>query len=396
MLAEMIEQAPRRNPLLAFSPILALVGIAFLVTGMALPVLPLYVHQVLGYGAFGVGLIIGAQFGASLISRPLAGRFSDRRGAKLTMLIGLLCAYSTGVCYFLTFGLQSHNEVAFALLLAGRGLLGVAESFIMISAQSWGIALAGPRFYGRVIAWAGMAMYLALALGAPLGTLLYEKWGFRSLAFATLLLPAAGALIAFPMATTKASAKQSPPFAAMFRSVRGPGVGLALASVGYGTVIAFSALLFSQKGWPTWLPLTGFAVFFILARLLFGHMTDTIGGAKIALIFSLIECVGQFLLGLGMSLPTALVGCAMSGFGYSLVYPGFGVEAARRAPNQSAGYAMGLYTAFLDLTLGLAGPALGAIGQASGLVTIFILSAITVGSSSIVALRLRPSALTRR
>ena len=42
------------------APLLAVVFVGFLVTGLALPVLPLYVHQGLGFGTFFVGLVTGA------------------------------------------------------------------------------------------------------------------------------------------------------------------------------------------------------------------------------------------------------------------------------------------------------------------------------------------------
>jgi hypothetical protein len=57
----------------ALIPIMAVVLIAFLIIGLALPVLPLHVHQDLGFGAFIVGLVTGSQFGASLLSRMSAG-----------------------------------------------------------------------------------------------------------------------------------------------------------------------------------------------------------------------------------------------------------------------------------------------------------------------------------
>jgi hypothetical protein len=53
----------------ALLPIIAVVFIAFLVIGLALPVLPLHVHKDLGLGTFVVGLVAGAQFAASLLSR---------------------------------------------------------------------------------------------------------------------------------------------------------------------------------------------------------------------------------------------------------------------------------------------------------------------------------------
>jgi MFS family permease len=83
-----------------------------------------------------------------------------------------------------------------------------------------------------------------------------------------------------------------------------------------------------------------------------------------------------------------LFGAGVTGFGYSLVYPGFGVEAVRRAPPESRGLAMGAYTAFLDLALGLANPALGLVAGKVGLGAVFLVSALVVTCSAVVAARL--------
>jgi MFS family permease len=58
-------------------PIMGVVFVAFLVIGIAMPVLPLHVHDGLGQSTFVVGLVAGSQFLASLISRPVAGHYSD-------------------------------------------------------------------------------------------------------------------------------------------------------------------------------------------------------------------------------------------------------------------------------------------------------------------------------
>jgi MFS family permease len=79
-------------------------------------------------------------------------------------------------------------------------------------------------------------------------------------------------------------------------------------------------------------------------RLIFGHLPDRIGDAKVALVCVLIEAAGQALIWLAPLPALALLG-AVTGFGYSLVCPGFGVEAVRHAPPQSRGLAMGAYTA---------------------------------------------------
>ena len=78
-------------------PIMGVVFVAFLVIGAAMPVLPLHVHDGLGFGTFVVGLVAGSQFAASLISRPWAGNYSDSRGAKRGVVVGLLAAAASGL-----------------------------------------------------------------------------------------------------------------------------------------------------------------------------------------------------------------------------------------------------------------------------------------------------------
>ncbi|WP_247448655.1 hypothetical protein [Bradyrhizobium sp. 180] len=71
--------------------------------------------------------------------------------------------------------------------------------------------------------------------------------------------------------------------------------------------------------------------------------------------------------------------------GFSLVYPGFGVETVRRVAPQSRGLAMGAYTAFLDLAQGLASPALGLIAAGARLNALFLASSAAVLCASLVA-----------
>jgi predicted MFS family arabinose efflux permease len=82
----------------------------------------------------------------------------------------------------------------------------------------------------------------------------------------------------------------------------------------------------------------------------------------------------------------ALVGAALTGIGYSLVYPEFGVEAVRKVPAQSRGLAMGAYTAFLDVALGFGTPALGLVADVAGLGGAFAASMVAaLGAAAIAA-----------
>jgi MFS family permease len=162
-----------------------------------------------------------------------------------------------------------------------------------------------------------------------------------------------------------------------------------LSSIGFGAIIAFGSLLAAQRGWnPVWLLFTAFAVSLVAARLLLGHVPDQLGGARVALACVLIEAVGLALIWAAPGRALAAAGAALAGFGYSLVYPGLGVEAVRRVPPQSRGLAMSAYTVFLDVALGFGSPALGLIAGRFGLDTAFLICALIVLGTAAVALRL--------
>ena len=172
---------------------------------------------------------------------------------------------------------------------------------------------------------------------------------------------------------------------------------MALAAVGFGAISTFASLLFADRGWGSaWVAFTALSVTFIVGRLLFGHLPDRIGGARVALGSAVIEAVGLALIWLAPSAAVVFLGAAITGLGYSLVYPGFGVEAVRLAPAEAKGLAMGAFTAFLDLALGIASPALGLIASHAGLDSVFLVSTVVVLASVIVALRLRRHLHTSR
>jgi MFS family permease len=369
------------------------VFIAFLVIGMALPVLPLHVHQTLELSTFIVGVVAGTQFGAAILSRVSAGSYADRRGSKRAVIAGLVIAAAAGLLYLASLHFLTTPGLSATILLLGRALLGVGESFIITGAQSWGLAILGVENTSKVLAWIGSAMFGAFAAGAPLGSAVYARYGFSGIVLATTLLPLATLAFVAPLPRIPSTARVRTGLLKVMAAVWVPGVGSALSSVGFGAVITFSALLFVARGWPAWPAFTVFALAFVLTRLVLGHLADRFGGAKVALICVLVEAAGLALMELAPGLALALTGAALTGFGYSLVYPGLGVEAVRRVPPRNRGLAMGAYTAFLDVPLGFGTPALGLLASVTGLGAVFMVSAVAaLCAAPIAASFLRTSA----
>ena len=358
-------------------PTMAVVVVAYLVTGIAMPVLPIHVHDGLGLGTFVVGLVAGTQFAATLVSRLWAGHYADTKGSKPAVLIGLCYGVAAGAAYLISARFSSSAATSVMILIVGRALLGVMESFVITGALSWGVGLAGRQNAGKVMVWIGLALFTAFAIGAPIGSALYSGWGFAAIGLATLLLPLATFAVVVPQQRVEPHPDPSPPLKDIVRAIWMPGVALALSGIGFAAIITFVPLLFAERGWShAWLAFTSFSAAFMAARALFGHLPDRIGGAKVASACMLVEAAGLAIIWRAPGFSTALAGITLTGLGYSLVFPGLGVEAIHLTPPQSRGVTMGTYTAFLDLALGIASPALGLIAATAGLQSVFLVSTV--------------------
>lgn len=381
---------PARSVFAQILPLALAVFVGFFMIGLPMPVLPLYVDGTLALGALLVGVVAGLQFAAALLSRAYAGSLADRRGAKRAVVGGFALGSVAGFFYLLADDLSARPQAALAALLAGRALMGCAESLIVTGALSWGVGRVGPQNAGRVMAWVGVAIYAAYALGAPAGMRLYGVTGFAGIAWATAMIPLAALALVLPLRGVRAAGGVRTPFYRVLGLVFLPGAGLALASVGFGVITAFVSLLFSQRGWDgaAWM-FTAFGVGFILARVFFAGLPDKLGGARVALVCVLIEAVGQWLIWTGATPAWAYAGALLTGAGYSLAFPAFGVEAVRRVPAASRGAAMGAYVAFLDVALGLSSPAAGWLAGAQGYGAVYAMGGACALAAMVVAMALR-------
>ncbi|MCH4875397.1 MFS transporter [Pseudomonas sp. TMW22091] len=363
--------------------------IGYLNIGIPLAVLPGYVHNHLGYGTVIAGLVISVQYLATLLSRPYASRIIDTQGSKRAVMIGLAGCGLSGVFMLASSWLTAVPALSLASLLIGRLVLGSAESLVGSGSIGWGIGRVGAANTAKVISWNGIASYGAIAVGAPLGVVMVAHLGMWSLGVSIIALATLGLLLAWPKLAAPIVSGVRLPFLHVLGRVLPHGTGLALGSIGFGTIATFITLYYATNQWENAaLCLSVFGASFISARLLFGNLINRIGGFRVAIACLSVETLGLLLLWLAPNPQLALAGAALSGFGFSLVFPALGVEAVNLVPASSRGAAVGAYSLFIDLSLGITGPLVGAVAAGFGFASIFLFAALAAFSGLLLSVYL--------
>jgi MFS family permease len=364
--------------------------VCYLSIGLPLAVLPPYVHFRMGFSAALAGLVISIQYIATLVSRPWAGRISDRSGAKVSVLWGMATCTTSGVLLVAAALLLHTPWLSISILILSRLVLGVGESLGSTGSTLWGITSAGPQHTAKVISFNGISTYGGLALGAPLGVVLDSRWGLASIGLLTILIGAVSVAVAFRKSPVPVAAGEHLPFTHVFGRVAPHGMGLALGGVGYSVLATFVTLFYVSRHWDgAALCLTSFGMAFILARLLFIGAIERFGGFRVAMVCLSVESLGTILLWRAPSPWVALAGAALAGFGFSLVFPALGVEAVKRVAENNRGTALGVYTAFADVSFFLTGPLAGAVIGLYGYSSVFLFALISVLTSLGIVIVLR-------
>jgi MFS family permease len=371
-----------RPALASFLGVFSATLLCFLAIGAVLPILPRYVTGPIGAGDIAVGIVVGAFAITALVSRPLGGRLADVRGRKAVHTWGMLICALGGALLFVRLGVPG--------LLAARLVVGFGDGWVFTAGVTWIVDLAPPARRGQAIGIFGLAIWGGLTLGSVVGQGVFALGGYDAVWAFAVASPLLGVLVARTVAEgtahvqpveeelaaaemglpTAPGGPESPPAPAGRRrrwipreAVR-PGIALALANVGYGTMAGFVVLLLDQRGIGHGAAtFTVFAASVVLSRLVVGTLPDRIGPRRSAFGAGIVQACGLALVGAAHTGAAAVAGAGVGGAGMSLVFPSLALIVVRRIGEEQRGAAMGAFTSFFDLGVGLGAPFAGLIAS---------------------------------
>jgi len=253
-------------------------------------------------------------------------------------------------------------------LIAARLVLGAGEGCVFTAGATWAIDLAPDARRGQAIGLFGLAIWGGLAIGPPIGELLFALGGYQAVwAFA-----AAGAAAGALLATRLPDAHVPPPADAdrgplLPAAARRPGAALALANAGYAALAGFVVLHLQRSGAGHGAAVfTAFAVAVVTMRLLGGRLPDRVGASRCAIAAGCAEAAGLGLIALATTWPVAVAGALAMGAGFSLLFPALALLVVNRVDERQRGAALGAFTAFFDTGVSLGAPLAGAIASVAG------------------------------
>jgi MFS family permease len=338
----------------------------FSCTGVLLAVTPLFVAGPLGAGDAGVGLAMGSFSVTTLVLRPLAGRWSDRRGRR-ALLVGGAALFAVGVLgHYLVTGMVT--------LVALRLFLGAAEAFYFVAGFAALADLAPAGREGEALSLNSLALYLGVAIGPLLGQGLL-RWGGFNLAWA-----GAGALAALAVVlaarvpeTRPTVAPGAAPGTLLHRSAIVPGLGLFCGVAGVSGFLAFAVLQARAVGMDAWsVVLLVFGATVVLCRVAFARLPDRVPPLLLAAAALGAASTGFLAIGTIRTPAGLVLGAVILGVANAFLTPAVFAAVFAAVAAAERGSAAATTSIFIDLGLG-GGPMLvGVIAAATSVPAAFV------------------------
>ncbi len=362
----------------AFAGVFAATLLCFLAVGAVLPVLPRYVTGPLGAGDLAVGIVTGAFAFSAVVGRPIGGRIADRRGRRVIVVAGLLLTAVAGLLYYLPLGVGG--------LVFARLVLGLGDGWVFTAGLAWAVDVSPSERRGQLIALYGLSVWGGLSFGPLIGEALFHLGRYDAVWAFAAAAPLAGAALARVVPDRRAPFTPDEPQPLLPMPAIRPGIALFFAQIGYAALAGFVVLHLDEIGVGHGAAVfTAFAITVVAARLLLSWLPDRIGPRASVGIAAAAQALGLALIAVAGSLPVAVAGALVMGTGFSLSFPSLALLVVEEVDEETRGAAMGAFTAFFDVGVGIGGPLAGAVSAVAGYPAAFAVGAACAVLGGVVA-----------
>lgn len=359
-----------------FPPLALALFSVMLGAGLIIPLLPLYAHS-LGANITWLGIISASFFVASVISTPLFGRLSDRKGRKVFIAIGLLC-----------YGIISLSFIwattVYQLTLV-RFLQGIAGGMIVPLIQAYVGDMAPPGAEGKWMGYFNATLLAGFGIGPLLGGTLTEHMGM-TIAFvimAGLSLIAFLIVILYVPNTTDRKMISSPRLSfkemGQSRTIRGL-VGFRLAfAFSRGILTTFLPLFasISMGLSPAFIGVLMAAVILLMSlpQTYGGNLADRFSRFPLVVIGSVTNLVFLALIPLTGNFWQLLTLCLFGSLGTAIALPAVSALIVEEGRKFGMGSTMAVFSVAFSAGMGIGSILGGIIGDFAGMNSTFYLGA---------------------
>ena len=353
----------------------------FTAGGMLIAGTPLFVTGPLSSGEAGVGLAMGSFSLTTLVLRPLAGRWTDRRGRR-ALFVG-------GAAAFAVVALGHLAVSSLEALVVLRMVLGAAEAAYFVAGVAALADLAPAGRAGEALSLNSLALYAGMALGPLLGQALLETSGFDAVWVGAVVLAAVAALLALRVPETRGEVDaDAPPSPLVHGKALLPGFALFCGVAAMAGFLGFAALQARAAGIERWsLVLFLFGGTVIVCRIVFARLPDRVGALPVAAWALATSSAGFLLIGVVETSGGLLIGAFILGVGTAFLTPAVFALVFSSVPAAERGSAAATTSVFIDLGLG-SGPLLvGLVAGSTSIPDAFLVTAALPALGSLVLLR---------
>jgi MFS family permease len=346
--------------------------LGFLGIGTVLPGLAPHIRHDLGGSDQTVGFVIGIFSFVALVSRLFSGPLADRRGRKITFLMGLLSCAFAGMAYLLPLG------IAGAYL--GRILQGFGEACLFTGAAAWAVEVAGVHRSGQALGYLSSGIWGGISCGPVVGQWLgsFER---------AALMQVIAALVAFAILTRVPEdyqpAEHHPGRRWLPTSLIAPGIALGFVNVHYPVVVGFLILHLARHGSGGPVAFSAYALVILVSRFFLGGLPDRIHPGKTYYGGLAAMAAGLIIIATGPGAILAVVATALLGFGFSFPWSSVASTVLRRTPDRERGSVVGVLSAFVDLFVGASSFSAGLVAKHFGYSAAFLMAAAALGAAAI-------------